>query len=349
MRLKVGIIGAGSISHRHMAAYVENQRVQSVCIADPSQQAREKFAEKFVIESSTDNYENLLEDKSIDLVDICTPPYFHHKMTIDALEAGKDVICEKPISMTLEEADDMIKTARKLNRRLFIEMNQRFMPYHQKTKELIESGVIGKPFMAVFNIAGNELPKMNDPDNWKGSWDMAGGGAMMDTGYHAVYMMEHFFGRPESVCAIAKRLVVPHENKADDNTAAVIEFDGVLGTISVSYSVTSERWSEERHIYGTEGSLHIADVPINPLVFISDNNSEIVPVDHPPNVHPHAFSIKQCLDYYVDCILDDKESEVTPEEARYALETTLAMYRSSERGERIHFQRKRHSRRLPWA
>ena len=338
MKLKVGIIGAGSISHRHMEAYSKNLKVKSVCITDPDKQAREKFSERYSVESFTDNYEKMLEDKSINLVDICAPPYLHHRMTIDSLEAGKDVICEKPIAMTLEEADDMIATAKKLGRRLFIEMNQRFMPYHQKARELMESGQIGKPFMTIFNIAGNELPKMSDPDSWKGSWDRAGGGAMFDTGYHAVYVMEHFFGRTKSVCAIARRLVVPHENKADDNTSAVLEFDAVLGTISVSYSVTSERWNEERHIYGTKGSIHIADIPINPLVLVKNNNSEIVKIDHPPNVHPHAHSVKRCLDYYVDCVLDDKESEVTPEEARDALEVVLAMYKSSDRGERIYFR-----------
>ena len=338
MKLKVGIIGVGSISHKHMEAYSSNPRVQSVCVADPNGQARERFSGKFAVEFSVDSYEKMLEDESIQLVDICAPPYLHRRMTIDSFEAGKDVICEKPISLTLEEADDMIQTARKLNRRLFIEMNQRFMPYHQKTKELIESGSIGEPFMAVFNITGNTLSKMNDPDNWKGTWDKAGGGAMADTGYHAVYVMQHFFGRPKSVCSIIKRLVVPHQNKADDNASAVLEFEGVLGTITVSYSVTQESWSEKRHIYGTEGSIHIADVPVNPMAIVKGGDRRVVEVGQPPDIHPHTFSIKRCLDHYVDCILDDRESEVTPGEARDALETVLAMYRSSDRGERIYFR-----------
>ena len=333
--LKVGIIGSGSISHRHMEAYTQNPRVSSVAIADPSPRARTKFEERFNVEYSTGDYHELLQDGSIGIVDICAPPYLHNPLALDSLKAGKDVICEKPIAMTLQEADEMIETAHRLGRRLFIEMNQRFMPYHQKAKELIESGVIGKPFMATFNIAGNTLGVMNNPNHWKGTWDKAGGGAMCDTGYHAVYVMEHFFGKTRSVCAVAKRLVVPHENKADDNTAAILEFDDVLGNITVSYSVTSESWSEDRHIYGTEGSIHISDVSIDPLTLVKNNEPEVIDVHHPSDIHPHAFSVKRCLDRYVDCVLDDKESEVKAEEARDALEVTLAIYKSSDTGKKI--------------
>lgn len=335
MKMKVGVIGAGGISHGHVAAYTTNPRIESIYLADPDKNAINRFSERFPIARSTDNYEKFLEDNEIRLVDICTPPYLHHKMAIDCLKAGKDVICEKPISLTLEEADDMIETAVKLGRRLFIEMNQRFMPYHQKTKELLESGAIGKPFMAVFNIAGNELPRMSDPNNWKGTWDKAGGGAMADTGYHAVYVMQHFFGKPESVCSIAKRLVVPCEHKADDNMSAILDFGNVLGTITVSYSVTSESWSEERHIYGTDGSIHITDTTTDPLILVKNNNREVIDSGQPKDMHPHPYSIKRCLDYYVDCILDDRESKVTAQEAKNALEVILAIYKSSENGKRI--------------
>lgn len=334
-KIKVGIIGTGSISHRHMEAYRQNPRVQSVSIADPSQQAREKFSGRFSIESSTDDYKKLLQEDSIGLIDICAPPYLHHQIAIDSLKAGKDVICEKPIAMTLEEADDMIETAQKLGRRLFIDMNQRFMPYHQKAKQLIDSGAIGKPFMAIFNIAGNELSTMSNLNHWKGTWDKAGGGALCDTGYHAIYVMQHFFGKAKSISAVAKRIVVPHESKADDNTSAILDFGDVLGTITVSYSVTSEAWSEQRHIYGTEGSLHIADTSVDPLVIMRDNNSKVVEVNHPHDIHPHAFSVKRCLDHCIDCILDDKVPEMDPKEARDALEVVLAIYKSSEQGKRI--------------
>jgi len=177
---------------------------------------------------------------------------------------------------------------------------------------------------------GNEFARMNDPNSWKGSWDKAGGGAMIDTGYHAVYMMLYFLGKPKAVTAVAKRLIVEHENKADDNSVAILEFDDrALGTIAISYTILSESWKEQRHIYGTEGSIHIRDDSPEPLILIKENEPMAI------ECGPMEDSIRCALDHFLDCLVNDREPEVTAEEARDALEVCLAIYESSRRGEKV--------------
>jgi len=331
MGLKVGLVGVGGIAYPHLVAYSLNEDVDEIYIADINEPALQDTRNKYPkVRETFKDYKQMIEEAPIELVDICTPHYLHYPMAIYSLKAGKDVICEKPIAMSLEEADEMIYTARQMRRRLFISLNQRFLPYHKKAKEIIDGGAIGRPFLAVFNIMGNEFERMNDPDNWKGSWDKAGGGAMIDTGYHAVYMMLYFFGKPRAVSAVAKRLVVQAENKADDNSVAILEFDDkVLGTIAISYTIFSEAWKEMRHIYGTEGSIHIRDDAREPLILVKENQPTVIETEMPGD------SIKCAVDHFIDCLLKDKEPEVKAEEARDALEVCLAVYKASEKGEKI--------------
>jgi predicted dehydrogenase len=327
MRINIGIIGVGGIAHAHLLAYTQNSNIKEIYIADENEHALQYAQEKYPkIRKAYKDYKEMIEEAPIQLVDICTPHYLHYPMAIHSLKAGKDVVCEKPIAMNLKEADEMIETARKMGHWLFISMNQRFMPYHKKAKKMIDEGVIGRPFLAVFNIMGNEFSRMNDPHHWKGSWEKAGGGAMIDTGYHAIYMMLHFFGKPKAVTAVAKRLVVEPENKGDDNTVAILEFDEkVLGTIAISYTVLSEAWQEMRHIYGTEGCIHIKDDLNEPLVLVKENKPIVVEIE------PIEDSVKLALDHFIDCLLKDKEPEVKPEEARDALEVCLAIYEASKK------------------
>ncbi len=333
--MKIGLIGAGAIANAHLSAYSLNPHVEEIFVADPNQGACENAMRNFSkVKGAFSDYKELLE-KDIALVDICVPHYLHYPLTIDALKAGKDVICEKPIAMTLEEADEMLGTAERMKRRLFIDMNQRFMPYHKKAKEMLGRGEIGKPFLAIFNITGNAFREMNDPHHWKGSWDKAGGGALFDTGYHAIYMMLHFFGKPRSVMASTRRLLVEWENKADDNSAVILNYDDLLGTIVVSYTIFSEAWQEKRFIYGTEGSIHIQDEPLQPLILIKENQPQVIPTSQPPDVHPHPYSIKLALDHFIDCVVYNREPEVKAEEARDALALALAIYRSSIEGRRM--------------
>jgi UDP-N-acetylglucosamine 3-dehydrogenase len=333
---KVGLIGAGAISRAHIEAYVRSQHVDAMAVADPDEKARTAVSERYgIIKKTYRDEQTLLSDESIAVVDICTPHHLHHRQAIAALQAGKHVIVEKPLALTLAQADEMIAEAAARDRRLFCALCQRMFPAHIRAKELIEEGEIGEPFLGIVNVLGDELVRMNDASNWKGDTEKAGGGALLDTGYHAIYMLQHFLGNATSVVASAQRLLVKPPNKADDTAAAVLEIgEGRMGCISVTYAATGTQWSEARFIVGTKGSLQILDGDEEmPLAGFQDKEFIPLPVHNPPDVNRYA--IGQTLEHFLECIETGREADITLAEARSALATALAAYESSRTGRRV--------------
>ncbi len=331
--LHVGLIGVGGIARRHLEAYRTHPQIASLSAADANADTIASAGYDF--RTTTADYRDLLSDNAITVVDICLPHHLHAPAAIAAFEAGKDVIMEKPLARTEAEARPIVEAAHRAGKRLFVSMNQCFFPYHVKAKELIDTGEIGRPFMAVFNIMGNEFLRMNQADHWKGTWDLAGGGAMIDTGYHALYTMIRFFGMPTAVMAAAKRLLVEPDNKADDNTAVILEWEGrMLGTISISYTVGSEPWSEHRYIYGSEGSIHLSDEVECPIRLFKEGQSVAVEVEKSA-AHPHAVSVAKAVSHFIDCLVAGAEPMVTWELAMQATRLMDAIYESARAGRRV--------------
>lgn len=337
MGVKVGLIGAGGITRPHLAAFVRHTGVDRVAVADPSQQARAGLMAEFgIIREQYDDYRALLEDDSVSIIDICTPHYLHVTQAVDALRAGKDVIIEKPLAMSVRECDEMIAAAQESGRRLLCALCMRRFPAHIKAKKLLDEGAVGKPLMGMVTVIGNEFARMNDPENWKGDWEKAGGGAMFDTGYHAVYMLQHFFGPTKAVTMTGTRLLVEAENKADDTSVVALEMEsGVLCSIVVTYVAIGDRWSEERRLLGTEGSLLIRDDPEDelPLLLLQGGDYRPIRVRNAPGVA--RFAIRELVSEFVDCLLTGGETDVTLAESRAAVATCCAAYESWRTGRRV--------------
>ncbi len=169
-RLNIALIGAGDVaSAAHMPSYAENPQARVAAIADPDVTSARSLAGRYGIERVVADYHELLDDGSINAVDICTPHDLHCPIAMDALNAGKHVIVDKPIAVNLEEADRMIRAAHELELRLLVVLNQRFLPAHRAIREMISGGQLGTPFLMNAIIAGDVLRLMNDPYHWKGS------------------------------------------------------------------------------------------------------------------------------------------------------------------------------------
>lgn len=338
MALMVGQIGAGRVAGAHMAAFVRHPAVREVRLADPDPAARERLAAQFgIIKHACDDYRELLADDGVDVVSICTPNHLHATQAVEAMQAGKHVIVETPPGLTVDECDAMMRVSRETGRRLFCALSQRRLPAHQKAEELLAEGAIGRPICAIINILDDELERMNDPESWKGDWERSGGGALLDAGYRAVYTLQRFFGPPCAVTATARRLVVEAPDKADDTAVVTLEIpDGPLCNITITCSASGDRAGEERRIIGTEGSLLIRDDPEDELPLVVLHGADFFPVrvHNPPQVN--TFAIRETVGHFLDCILEDKGSDITFEEARAALATVLAAYRADCEGRRIH-------------
>lgn len=262
--LKIGIIGCGGIARvRHAPEYQANSNCKLVAFYNHSREKAERMAEQYGGVCCND-VEELLS-MGLNVVSICTSNDSHAKLTIQALKAGCHVLCEKPMALTLTECKSMVEAAKKNHRKLMIANNQRFTPAHQKAKELVKNGAIGKilSFETKFIHRG--------PDMWTGNsnpWfydkEKAGLGALGDLGVHKIDVIHHILGEPiVSVQAALKTLDkrYPDGNliNVEDNAWCIMETaSGVTGSLYAGWTC----YGNERNsfvVYGTEGILRCYD------------------------------------------------------------------------------------------
>lgn len=167
-KLKIGVIGCGSIAkYRHLPEYAANANVEIVAVCDIVPERAETTAAQYRAKAFTD-YQEVLKLKEVDAVSVCLPNYLHAPVSIAALNSGKHVLCEKPMATSREEAEAMIQAAKANGKKLMIAHNQRFVASHQKAKEIIESGKLGKiySFKTTFGHSGPEGWSADGKDSW---------------------------------------------------------------------------------------------------------------------------------------------------------------------------------------
>lgn len=334
MTIRMGVIGAGAISDVHLEALAGHEHVEVACIADPNAEARERQARKYGIGRSVADYREMLDGSALDAVDIAVPHHLHCPMTLDALSAGLDVICEKPIGLDLDEADRMIEAAQRSKGRLLIKQYQRCAEHHMRAKEIIDSGELGDVYLTMGLFLAQLSETENDPDNWRGTWDRAGGGILIDGGVHVVDLMQFILGPAVAVSATAKRLVAGLPHKADDTTSLTIEYErGAIGSVVCASCDTSHPGlTPDKAFFGTRGSLRVwQDGPFTRLTrWTGGESEEILAVEN-----WWAVANIAVVTHLVDCLVDGTEPNVSLAEARHDLEIVRAAYRSAREGRRV--------------
>lgn len=266
--IRVAVIGTGFGAAVHIPAlhYLKETEVVSVCSRRP-ERAR-AVAAKHGIPASTADYREIMRDDAIDAVVVATPPYLHHSMVIAALEAGKHVLCEKPMARNLAETRDMVKLADSANVVAMINHEFRYMPVRARVKELIDEGYIGEPQSASMIVYRSSLADPNArPFGWLMEQDKAGG-MLGATGSHHVDALRWWFGEIHGVAGITATMVktrhLPDSTKmakvdADDNFAFVLRFaNGALGTVHVCTTAAIDA-GEEITLAGSEGMIIMHD------------------------------------------------------------------------------------------
>ncbi|WP_142388719.1 Gfo/Idh/MocA family protein, partial [Bacillus thuringiensis] len=191
--LKVGVIGCGSIAqYRHLPEYQANPYVQIVAVCDSNKQRAKEIANKYGVNMYTD-FNELINCEELDAVSVCTPNDLHASISIAALQSGIHVLCEKPMATSKKDAKKMIDAAEKNGKKLMIGHNQRFVASHQKAKQLIENGEIGKiySFRTAFGHSGPENWSVDGKESWFFKKDEAFLGAMGDLGVHKADLIRY--------------------------------------------------------------------------------------------------------------------------------------------------------------
>jgi predicted dehydrogenase len=337
MRLGVGVIGGGLAGSVHVEALTAHPSVSAVWLADTDPAVVRAVGDRFPLAGSVTDHRVLLDDPAIDLVDIVLPHDLHYPVALEAFAAGKHVIADKPIAITLAEADAMIAAAEAAGRRFFVALNQRFLPAHQQVRRLLDEGVIGRPTLAMLTVAGTELERMRRPEHWKGTWGRAGGGALADSGTHVVDLVHAWFGPPRAVTCHLARHVVEAVNKADDTAALVMEYADLTVSLAVTYAAAGQPWSETRQLWSETGSIHVRLEAERPLEVWEQGRQVPQEVAHDPLWWP--WSVKLGVAHAIDCLVEDRPFAVTPADARAALRTIRAAYQAAASGRRVVLER----------
>ena len=336
--LRVGIVGAGIIGDAHATAISQLDDQYVVAIAEPTDQLREDFAAKFSVETKYKSWEELVADDRLDVVYIGTPNDLHLPIAVAAMESGKHVICEKPLARNLDEGKAMAQAARRTGKQLHVALNHRFMSGNQKVKQLLDEGTIGRPFLALSTFIGNEFERMNNPDNWKGTREKAGGGAVIDNGTHLIDLLRWWLGDAVAVTARCGRLLVTADNKEEDTAALAIEFaGGALAELSLTFSARYSAWPSgyigaaiRNEIYASDGSIRVGGD--EPVVIVVGKNTPLTRMEQSQIATGMPSSLQV---HFADCIRGNAEPIVTVQDGVAALEIVDAAYRSAETGRRV--------------
>jgi UDP-N-acetyl-2-amino-2-deoxyglucuronate dehydrogenase len=253
-KVRVAVVGAGAISQMHMRAYAsisDVARVAAIAESDPERRAR--VGRRHPGMDVAPDYRRLLDRNDVDLVDVCTPPAGHGEIVIDALAAGKSVVCEKPLAPTLEGIDRIRKVAEHSPGEVGTIYQYRMMPEIQQMIGLRVSGQLGELLFGSFcdfdRIVGGPI----EAKGWWGEWGTAGGGVGMTQFIHRLDLMCLLFGRPVEVMAMIGTLGAPIES--EDSLSTTIRFEsGAI--VSGSATMTARRPSFRVDVVGSSGSVH---------------------------------------------------------------------------------------------
>lgn len=319
--IRIGLIGCGGISHAHARGYQNlTDLFQVTATCDVMEDNAAERGQQLGAKRIYTNYGRMLKEADIDAVDICLPHDLHAEVSIAASEAGKHVIVEKPIAITLAEADSMIDAARKAGAILMVALNQRYDPAHEHIKQMIDEGVLGR--ILCIRIDHNQNVSLPE-GHWIRSRARLGGGVLIGSGIHRVDLLRWFGGEVTQVANFQVEQPERMEGEVAVVVSALFE-SGCIGEVTSIWAVRKAPWYEGVWVYGTGGSVY----RVNGLFW--DSADGYVRLDV-----PEADSFTEELRHFGQCILSGSMPLTSGEEARRSLEVVLAAYRSAETGDVI--------------
>jgi UDP-N-acetylglucosamine 3-dehydrogenase len=330
--LKVGVIGCGSIAkYRHLPEYKANKKVEIVAVCDIVEERAEKMAKEYGTKAFTD-YKEVLKLDDIDAISVCLPNYLHAPVSIDALNAGKHVLCEKPMATSKEEAEAMIEAAKVNDKKLMIAHNQRFVTSHQKGKEIIDSGKLGKiySFKTTFGHPGPEGWSVDGAGSWFFNKEKAFIGAMGDLGVHKADLMRYLLGEFTEVGAFIETNA-KQNTEVDDNAVCILRTEsGIIGTLAASWAYVSGG-DNSTTIYGEKGTLRLeADPEYSLIEEYRDGSVVNHKLDKIQSNEEGGQTSSQVINHFVESIVENKEPLISGEEGVKSLQIILAALESQE-------------------
>ncbi len=331
--VNAGLIGCGRVAPRHAQSLWELPQARLVAVADVIEARAQRFAHEYGTQAYTD-FRRLLDRPDIDVVSICTPSGLHADMAIAAMHAGKHVVLEKPMALSLEDADRIIATAELTGVKLCVVLQNRYNPPMQDLRRVVEEGRLGRL------ILGNATVRWYRPqeyyeDGWHGTWAMDGG-ALMNQSIHHIDALQWLMGEVHSVFAYTATL--GHRMEAEDTGVAVLRFaNGAIGSVEGSTVTYPENLEGSVALFGETGSVKVGGTALNRKVFWKiagevEHERELLTREQvdPPSIYGQSH--KTVIADMIAAIQGDRPPRTNGLEARKSVALVLAMYESARRG-----------------
>lgn len=336
----VGIIGAGTISTVHARAIERIETTRLTAVAEPREDAGRELAGEYGAEWHADP-SALLGREDVDVVVLCTPSGLHADQAVAAAEAGKHVITEKPMAITLESIDRMILACREAGVSLSVIFQYRFNREALRLKRALDAGLFGRP------VIGNALVHWHrtqeyyeEKGGWRGTWALDGGGALMNQSVHAIDLLQWLLGPVESLSAYTDTLT--HDIETEDVASATVRFtSGAMGAIQGTTSTHTD-YPLKIELRGTQGSATFEGSRLTD--WRPSRDEEVLSAEEQLNFpdkpdEPFGAAHERQLRAIFAALGEGSEPPIPGEEARKAVEIILGIYRSARVGEQVSLER----------
>jgi len=340
-KVKVGIIGSQFEADIHAASFrIMPEEAEVVAVASPTPGHPEALARKYDIPRVFHDYKEMLKDPDIEMVTITAPNRLHAQMTIDIANAGKHVLCEKPLCMTLEEADEMIEVCKKQGVLLMYGEELFFTPKYVKAKEMADQGAFGKVYLV------KQSEKHFGPHaSWFWDVEQSGGGALMDLGCHGIAFCYWFLDRPQIKSILCQMGTYVHGDKTagDDNCFCILEFDnGAVGMVEDSWARRGGM-DDRIEVYGAGGvtyaNLHMGNALPTYSEYGFGYAVEKAPTtkgwSYPVFDELWNYGLPQEMRHFARCVRGKDEPIATGEDGRVVMEALYAAYKSAGTGAKV--------------
>ena len=340
-KVKVGIVGSRFEADIHAASFrIMPEDAEVVAVASPTPGHAKAFAERYDIPRWFTDYHKMLAEKDIEMVTVCAPNRLHAQVTIDAANAGKHVVCEKPLCMGLEEADAMIETCKKQGVLLMYAEELYFTPKYVRAKEMADEGAFGKVYMI------KQSEKHFGPHApWFWDIEESGGGVFMDMGCHGIAFCWWFLDRPriKSVYCHMGTYVHSDKTKGEDDSICILEFENkAVGLIQDSWARRGGM-DDRIEVYG-EGGVTYANLHMGNALptysaygygYAVEKAPETTGWTYPVFEELWNYGFPQELAHFARCVRGREEPKATGEDGRLVTEVLYAGYESARTGKKV--------------
>jgi predicted dehydrogenase len=335
--MRFGILGAGVIGtiHARLIASIPDEQATLAAVADTSQEAARRLADSHGC-LALRTVGDLTARDDVDAVSVCLPSGLHAKAAVAALDAGKHVIIEKPIDITLAAADEIIAAERRSGRTVTVISQRRFQPGFRFAHDAASSGRLGRITLAMAESTFWRSQGYYDSGDWRGSMALDGGGALMNQGIHALDLVTWILGEPAQVSAYSGILAHDRIEVEDTLTASIRFASGALATLTATTGAYPDR-PVRLTVAGDAGTAVVAD---ERLAFLSTRDGEpgrsgggAAIAEASVAVHIDDAHRAQYLDF-IAAVRDHRAPLVTTGDGRRALALVLASYESARNGGR---------------